>query len=67
MTTTDTMKEFFTETEWDMIYEFIGRALDDDNYDPEQVYSIRSKIHNLFLWHFKNWHMGSCVSIRSLP
>jgi hypothetical protein len=50
MTTTDTMKEFFTETEWDMIYEFIGRALDDDNYeDNEQVYSIRSKIHNLFL------------------
>ena len=49
MTTTDTIKEFFTETEWDMLYEFIGYALDDDNYDPEQVYSIRSKIHNLFL------------------
>ena len=49
MTTTDTTKEFFTETEWDMIYNFIGHALDDDNYDPEQVYSIRSKIHNLFL------------------
>jgi hypothetical protein len=49
MTTTDTMKEFFTETEWDMIYNFIGHALDDDDYDPEQVYSIRSKIHNLFL------------------
>lgn len=48
MTTTET-KEFFTETEWDMLYEFIGHALDDDNYDPEQVYSIRSKIHNLFL------------------
>jgi hypothetical protein len=49
MTTTDAMKEFFTETEWDMIYNFIGNALDDDDYDPEQVYSIRSKIHNLFL------------------
>jgi hypothetical protein len=49
MTTTDTMKEFFTETEWDMIYNFIGNALDNDDYDPEQVYSIRSKIHNLFL------------------
>jgi len=48
MTTTDA-KEFFTETEWDMIYNFIGHALDDDDYDPEQVYSIRSKIHNLFL------------------
>ena len=67
MTTTDTMKEFFTETEWDMIYNFIGNALDNDDYDPEQVYTIRSKIHNLFLWHFKNWHKGSCVSIRSLP
>jgi hypothetical protein len=49
MTTTETMKEFFTETEWDMIYNFIGHALDDDDYDPEQVYTIRSKIHNLFL------------------
>lgn len=48
MTTTET-KEFFTETEWDMLYNFIGNALDDDNYDPEQVYSIRAKIHNLFL------------------
>ena len=43
------VKEFFTETEWDMLYEFIGHALDDDNYDPEQVFTIRSKIHNLFL------------------
>jgi hypothetical protein len=48
MTTTDTIKEFFTETEWDMIYEFIGNALDDDYYDPEQVHSIRSKINDLF-------------------
>ena len=22
---------------------------DDDDYDPEEVYSIRAKIHNLFL------------------
>jgi hypothetical protein len=49
MTNTDTIKEFFTETEWDMIYNFIGNALDNDDYDPEQVYTIRSKIHNLFL------------------
>jgi hypothetical protein len=47
ITTNDIVKEFFTETEWDMIYEFIGRALDNDYYDPEQVYTIRSKIHNL--------------------
>ena len=43
------VKEFFTETEWDMIYNFIGHALDDDDYDPEQVLTIRSKIHYLFL------------------
>jgi hypothetical protein len=49
MTNTDTIKEFFTETEWDMIYNFIGHALDNEDYDPEQVYSIRSKIHNIFL------------------
>jgi hypothetical protein len=42
------VKEFFTETEWDMIYDFIGNALDDDYYDPEQVHSIRSKINDLF-------------------
>jgi hypothetical protein len=48
MTTTDTIKEFFTEDEWDMIYNFIGNALDVDDYDPEQVYTIRSKIHNLY-------------------
>lgn len=48
MTTTDTIKEFFTEDEWDMIYNFIGHALDVDDYDPEQVFTIRSKIHNLY-------------------
>ena len=48
MTTNDIVKEFFTETEWDMIYEFIGRALDNDDYDPEQVYTIRSKIHTIY-------------------
>ena len=46
---TQTVQEFFTETEWDMIYNFIGNALDNDDYDREDVYSIRAKIHNLFL------------------
>ena len=45
---TTEMQEFFTETEWDMIYNFIGNALDNDDYDKEDVYSIRAKIHNLF-------------------
>jgi hypothetical protein len=49
MTDTQTIKEFFTEEQWDLIYEFVGRALDDDNYDSEQVYDVRSKIHDLFL------------------
>ncbi len=47
--TTQTTQEFFTENEWDMIYNFIGNALDNDDYDCEDVYSIRAKIHNLFL------------------
>ena len=48
---TQTIQEFFTETEWDMIYNFIGNALDNDDYDYEceDVYAIRAKIHNLFL------------------
>ena len=50
MKTTTRMKEFFTETEWDLIYNFVGHALDDDEIvDNEEVYSIRAKIHNLFL------------------
>ena len=48
MTTIET-REFFTETVWDIIYNFIGNALDNEDYDPEQVYTIRAKIHNLFL------------------
>jgi hypothetical protein len=47
--TTQTIQEFFTENEWDMIYNFIGNALDNDDYDREDVYAIRAKIHNLFL------------------
>ena len=49
--TTQTVQEFFTENEWDMIYNFIGIALDNDDYDydREDVYAIRAKIHNLFL------------------
>jgi hypothetical protein len=45
---TNMIKEFFTESEWDLIYNFIGNALDDDMFDPEEVYSIRNKIHAIF-------------------
>ena len=42
------VKEFFTDSELDLIYNFIGHALDDDEYDPEDVYAIRRKIHSLY-------------------
>ena len=45
---TDTIKEFFTEDQWDLIYNFIGNALDDDLFDSEDVYAIRNKIHAIF-------------------
>ena len=45
---TETIKEFFTDSEWDLIYDFIGNALDDDTFDPEDVYSVRSKINSIF-------------------
>ena len=48
-TQTETVQNFFTSEEWDMIYNFVGNALDNENYTPEDVYSIRAKIHNLFL------------------
>ena len=46
--TTATIKEFFTEDQWDLIYNFIGNALDDDDFDADDVYDIRNKIHQLF-------------------
>ena len=66
MKTTTRMKEFFTETEWDLIYNFIGNALEDDYYDPEEVYSIRAKIHNLFLWSssiINKWKSSQCSTL----
>jgi hypothetical protein len=49
MTDIKTTQQFFSESEWDLIYEVVGNALDNDNYYSEEVYSIRAKIHNLFL------------------
>ena len=42
------MKEFFTQDQWDLIYNFIGHALDDEDYNEEDVYAIRNNIHQLF-------------------
>lgn len=41
-------RQLFTEDQWDLIYNFIGNALDDDLFDPDDVYAIRHKIHELF-------------------
>ena len=48
MTDIQTMKDFFTEDQWDLIYNFIGNALDDDMFDADDVYEVRNKIHQLF-------------------
>ncbi len=47
-TTTTNIKDFFTDEEWDLIYNFVGRALDDDEENPQTVYDIRNKIHSIF-------------------
>jgi len=58
METITSIKDFFTETQWDLIYDKIGNALDDPDWDPEDVYTIRNKIHSLYedSWtvHFNN-------------
>lgn len=41
-------RSLFTEDQWDLIYNAVGNALDDDEFDPSDVYAIRSKIHLLF-------------------
>jgi hypothetical protein len=41
-------RQLFTESEWDLIYNFIGNALDDDTFDPDDVYNVRNKIHEIF-------------------
>ena len=43
-------RQLFTEDQWNMIYNFVGNALDDDAelFNPDDVYAIRNKIHALF-------------------
>ena len=48
METITSIKDFFTEQQWDLIYDKIGNALDDVDWDSEDVYEIRNKIHSLF-------------------
>ena len=53
----ETFRNLFTEEQWDMIYNFVGNALDDDAelFNPEDVYAIRNKIHALFNWNSMTW------------
>jgi len=50
MTLTDhiAVRKFFTSEQWDMIYNFVGNALDIEDEISEDVYEIREKIHALF-------------------
>ncbi len=41
-------RQLFTEDQWDLIYNFIGNALDDDEFDSDDVYAIRHKIEAIF-------------------
>jgi len=54
-------RNLFTEEQWDMIYNFVGNALDDDAelFNPDDVYAIRNKIHALFNWNSLKlkWHL----------
>jgi hypothetical protein len=48
METITSIKDFFTEKQWDLIYIFVGNALDDDEFNPDDVYAIRNKINSLY-------------------
>jgi hypothetical protein len=41
-------KTMFSKDQWDLIYAMVGHALDDDEFNPEDVYLIRNTIHTLF-------------------
>ena len=52
-------RNLFTEEQWDMIYNFVGHALDDDAelFNHDDVYAIRNKIHALFNWNSMTWYI----------
>ena len=52
-----TLRDLFTEEQWDMIYNFVGNALDDDDFNADDVYAIRNKIHALFNWNSMTWYI----------
>ena len=40
-------RKLFTDSQWELIYNFIGNALDDQLFDSNDVYTIRNKIEAL--------------------
>jgi hypothetical protein len=50
MTDTTTIKEFFTESEWDLIYDLLesNRQYDDDESYAEDYVTALDKIRSLF-------------------
>ena len=40
-------RNLFTDSQWELIYNFIGNALDDQLFDSNDVYMIRNKIEAL--------------------
>ena len=61
---TETIKEFFTDSEWDLIYNLIANNrefCEDDEQDPRTDYdSIVGKISKLFI---NNWTPMKCYSV----
>ena len=58
---TDNIKEFFTDSEWDLIYNLVSNNVqfcDDEEQDPvEDYYSITDKIASLFQTKYNHkWH-----------
>ena len=48
-------RDLFSDDQWDLIYAMAGHALDNDDFTPEDVYSIRNKIHALF--DYNDWYL----------
>ena len=49
MTDTTSIKEFFTNEEWDAIYEAMSEFQDYGDYESDMTDSVQSKISKLFL------------------
>ena len=60
-------RDLFSDDQWDLIYAMAGHALDNDDFTPEDVYSIRNKIHSLFDYNDWNlhFHWRHCDSSRT--